>query len=303
MQYMNLLRRAFAALGLSAVLASCATGPNSAPVANSARPALWRVSDADTNIYLFGTIHLLPPGYQWQTPAIQSALAKSSDLTVETLIDDKHPEVYTGVISKIGFAPGLPPLADRISPALRPKLTAALTAAGLPVAYADKMKTWFAAFAIVQSQFKTIGLKGEAGVEPSLRQSFESAGKPVGQLETLNEQLSFLDTLSLPAQRQFLEGAISDPEKMRSEFDAMLKSWSSGDVAGMAKSFNADLADVPELRTALLTRRNQNWSRWIERRMQQPGTSLVAVGAGHLAGDESVIAMLQRDGYKVTRVE
>lgn len=298
------LTRAVTALGL-ATLAGCATAPQSTSgtFATVAKPALWRVSDPDTNIYLFGTFHLLPQDYQWQTPAIQKAVAQSGELYVETLIDPKHPEGLAAEIVKVGFAPNLPPLAERVKPELRPQLAQAMAQSGVPAAYFDKMKTWTAAFTLVSLQFKALGLTGEAGVEPHLRAAFEGAGKPVGQLETNSEQLGFFNTLSEPAQRAFLEGAITDPGKMREEFAAMLKSWTVGDVGGIAKSFNADLSDSPELRANLLTRRNKNWSNWIERRLAQPGTTMVAVGAGHLAGDDSVIAMLQRDGYKVKRVE
>jgi uncharacterized protein YbaP (TraB family) len=303
MRTMEWIKRGLGALGLAA-LAGCTTAPEStSTAANRAKPALWRVSDPDTSIYLFGTFHLLPKDYQWQTPAIQKAVAKSNELIVETLLDSKHPEVMAAEIGKVGFAPNLLPLDQRINPALRPQLAEAIRQSGVPAAYFDKMKTWTAAFTLVSLQFKALGLVGEAGVEPHLRAAFESAGKPVGQLETNSEQLSFFDTLSEPAQRAFLEGAITDPGKMREEFAAMLKSWTMGDVAGIASSFNADLSDSPELRANLLTKRNQNWSKWIERRMAQPGTAMVAVGAGHLAGNDSVIAMLQRDGYKVQRVE
>ena len=293
------MKRGLAALGLAA-LASCATAPQTV---EAARPALWRVSDPDTTVYLFGTFHLLPQDYRWETPAIEQAVAKSSNLYVETLIDDKHPEALAAELGRVGFAMNLPPLAERVSPALRPQLAAAIKASGLPAPYFDKMKTWTAAFTLVGTQFKSLGLKGEAGVEANLKNSFETAGKPIGQLETNGEQLSFFDTLSEPAQRAFLEGTITDPGKMRGEFADMLKSWSTGDVAGIARSFNADLVDSPELRAALLTRRNHNWSHWIERRLSQPGTTMVAVGAGHLAGDDSVIALLQHEGYKVQRVE
>ena len=300
MRVMNWMKRGLAALGLIAV-AGCTTAPQTA--SDVARPALWRVSDPDTSIYLFGTFHLLPQDYRWQTPAINDAVAKSGQLYVETIIDDKHPEKLAAELGRLGFADNLPPLANRIDPALRPQLATAIKATGIPAGYFDKMKTWAAAFTLVGTQFKALGLKGSAGVEPALRQSFETAGKPIGQLETNSEQLGFFNNLSQPAQRVFLEGAISEPDKMRTEFAAMLKSWSSGDVAGIASSFNADLADSPELKDALLGRRNANWTRWIEQRMAQPGTVMVAVGAGHLAGDESVIRMLETQGYKVSRIQ
>jgi uncharacterized protein YbaP (TraB family) len=300
MRLLTLAKRGLALLGLAAAVGSATADARSQP---AVKPALWRVSDPDTNIYLFGTFHLLPPGYRWETPAISDAVAKSGQLYVETLIDDKHPEKLAAELGRVGFADNLPPLANRVDPALRTQLATAIKASGIPANYFDKMKTWAAAFTLVGTQFRSLGLKGEAGVEPVLRQQFEGAGKPVGQLETNGEQLGFFNTLSLPAQRAFLEGAISEPEKVRGEFADMLASWSRGDVAGIAKSFNADLADSPELKAALLARRNANWTRWIEQRMQQPGTLMVAVGAGHLAGDESVINMLQTQGYTVTRVQ
>ena len=301
MRVTNWIKRGLAALGMAAA-ASCASAPQTAD-AGIAKPALWRVSDPDTNIYLFGTFHMLPQDYRWQSPAISDAVARSGQLYVETLIDEKHPEKIAAELGRVGFADGLPPLANRVDPALRPQLATAIKASGIPAGYFDKMKTWAAAFTLVGTQFKSLGLKGEAGVEPALRREFEAAGKPVGELETNSEQLGFFNTLSQPAQRAFLEGAISEPEKMRGEFADMLKSWSSGDVAGIARSFNADLADSPELKAALLSRRNASWTRWIEQRLQQPGTVMVAVGAGHLAGDESVLKMLEMQGYKVTRVQ
>ena len=295
------MRRGLTALGLG-VLAGSLVAP--AAAAEKARPALWSVSDPDTTIYLFGTFHMLPKDYRWQSRAIEKAVAKSDELVIETIVDTKRPEQLAAALAKVGFAQGLLPLASRINPALRPQLATAIAATGVPPAYFDRMKTWAAAFTIVGTQFKALGLEGDAGVEPILRASFEAKGKPVGQLETNGEQLAFFDTLSQPAQRAFLEGTITEPGKMRAEFDAMLKSWATGDVAGIARSFNADLAESDELRTALLSRRNANWTRWIEKRLaEKPGTLMVAVGAGHLAGEQSVIDLLKTQGYSVKRVQ
>ena len=90
---------------------------------------------------------------------------------------------------------------------------------------------------------------------------------------------------------------------MKADFSEMLRGWASGDVEAIARTFNRDLAESPALREALLQRRNANWSRWIEQRLRQPGTIMVAVGAGHLAGDDSVQSMLVRQGYRVRRIQ
>jgi hypothetical protein len=90
---------------------------------------------------------------------------------------------------------------------------------------------------------------------------------------------------------------------MDKEYNGMLASWSRGNVKEIASTFNHDLADSPDLKQSLLEQRNANWAKWIEQRLGQPGTIMVAVGAGHLAGNDSVIALLQKDGYRVQRLQ
>lgn len=136
-----------------------------------------------------------------------------------------------------------------------------------------------------------------------MRQQFLSERKPIGELETNVEQFSYFDRLPEKAQRSLLEGAIAPQTGMDKDYNGMLASWSKGDVKRIAETFNHDLADSPDLKQSLLEQRNANWAKWIEQRMAQPGTIMVAVGAGHLAGPDSVVALLQRDGFSVQRVQ
>ena len=294
----TMLRR-FAAAFVAA--ASLAFLPQAAEAKGA--PALWSVSDADTTVYLFGTIHLLPDKYSWRTARFDQAVAGSNELVLETIIDDKDPMKLIGILTRLGFSNNLPPIATRVPPAKVPALEAAIAKSGVPRSAFDRMETWTAAFMLLGNQFKDLGLRGDQGVETALRSSFTSAGKPIGELETNSEQLGFFDTLPESAQRALLEGAIEDRANLRETFQAMLAAWSRGDVRAIARSFNRDLAASPELKTALLNRRNANWSRWIEQRMAKPGSVLIAVGAGHLAGSESVLELLKREGYKVQRVQ
>jgi len=297
---LTFFKRAFAALGLATFSIGAAPAPAPQPVAH---PALWEVSDPDTTIYLFGTIHLLPNGYQWESPKIEQAVEKSDQLYVETIVDPDHPQGIVAALNSIGYASGLPPLADRIAPAKRPLLEAAIAKTGIARPAWDKMKTWTAAFILLGVQYNGLGLQGESGPELTLRHEFAAAGKPVGQLETNAEQLGFFNDLPASAQRSLLEGAVESPQAMGKEFNQMLDAWAKGDVGGIATTFNQDLSDTPELMNALLKQRNANWKGWIERRLASPGTVLLAVGAGHLAGSDSVISMLNKDGYRVHRIQ
>ena len=294
----NLINRGLAALGLVAVAAS-----GTPAAARSNAPALWEVKDKDTTVYLFGTIHLLPRESRWRTPKLDEAVQNSQTLVLETLIDTANPQQLAGIMAALGFSSGLPPIADRVAPDKRPQLEAAIAKTQVPRAMFDRMETWAASFTLLGAQFQMLGVEGEQGVEAVLRKSFAASGKPVAQLETNQEQLSFFDRLPESAQRELLEGAIEKPEEMKQQFAGMLQAWLSGDVNLIGQSFNRDLSGSPELKLALLTRRNYNWSQWIERRMSQPGTVMIAVGAGHLAGDGSVQHYLESRGYKVKRLQ
>ena len=295
---LRFFKRAFVALGLAAGTIGAAPAPQSV-----AHPALWEVSDPSTTIYLFGTIHLLPAGYKWESPKIEQAVQKSDKLYVETIVDPEHPQGIITALNSLGYANGLPPLANRIDPSKRPLLEAAIAKTGIPRLAWDRMKTWTAAFILLGVQYNQLGLAGEYGPELTLRHEFAAAGKPVGQLETNEEQLGFFNALPASAQRALLEGAIENPEAMGKEFNQMLLAWSKGDVAGIARTFNQDLSDTPELTTALIKQRNSNWKSWIEQRLANPGTVMLAVGAGHLAGTDSVVNLLKKDGYRVRRVQ
>lgn len=299
MRIWDRIKHSLAAFGLAAA----AIGTSTAAEAKAAKPAMWQVYDRDTSIYLFGTVHLLPPGAQWRTPKFEAATRDAGTLVVETIIDEKNPQAFAAELARLSVRPGLPPILDRVRPEKREALRAVIAKSGTPQAALDRMETWAAAFSLLQLQFKEMGVSGTDGVELTLRRSFAAAGKPIQQLETNSQQLGFFDGLPEVAQRELLEGAVESPAAAKRQFDAMLAAWMSGDVEAIGRTFNAELASSPELREALLLRRNANWTYWLHSRLGQPGTVFVAVGAGHLAGQDSVVEMLKKRGLKVRRVQ
>ena len=300
---MSLLKRFGRRMAAFSAIAAtlCAAAPAAQPA--TAGPALWKVADDDTTIYLFGTIHLLPKETRWRSPAFDQAAAGSDTLVVETVIDDSNPAATIGELFKLAISPGLPPLLDRVPADKRDALATMVAKSGIPAQALDKMESWAAAFMLLGVQFQTLGLDSGSGVESILKKQFKDGGKPIGQLETNAEQLGFFDRLSEDAQRNFLLSVLDDPAAMKVQFGGMLAAWTRGDVKAIGDSFNHDLSEAPELKDALLVRRNANWANWVKSRLDQPGTVLVAVGAGHLAGEQSVQAMLELKGIKVSRVQ
>lgn len=300
---MSLLKRFGRRLVAVSAIAATACGAAPAAEPKAASPAMWKVADHDTTIYLFGTIHLLPKETSWRSPAFDQAAAGSDTLVVETVIDEKNPQATMGALFKLATSPGLPPLLDRVPANKRDALATMVAKSGIPAEILNRVETWAAAFMLLGVQFQGLGLDSGSGVETVLKKQFEEGGKPIGQLETNTEQLGFFDRLSEDAQRKFLLSVLDDTGSMKEQYGGMLDAWTRGDVKAIGDSFNRDLAEAAELKDALLVRRNANWAKWVKGRLDQPGSVLVAVGAGHLAGDQSVQAMLEKDGVKVTRIQ
>ena len=290
--------RILAAVG-ALTAGGCAT-PEVAAAEVQPKPALWKLADADTTIYLFGTIHLLPKGLDWRTPALDQAIAQSGELYLETVIDKDAIESAKAV-KTLGMAEGLPPLVERVPEEKRAALAERIATLGLKPGQLDRFETWAAAMTLLSASFKELGLESELGVERALEARY--ANKKVSGLETVGQQFGFLDGLSEEGQRLFLEGVLDDPADARANFADMLKAWAAGDVEGIAANFDAETALSPELREVLMTRRNATWAEWLAKRLDQPGTLMVAVGAGHLAGKDSVQAMLAGKGLTVERVQ
>ena len=281
--------------------AAPAPQPHPAPLAH---PALWKLADADTTIWLFGSIHILPADTKWMDPKIKAAIDGSQSLTIETVLD-QDPGKVANILMNLGSAHGLPPLTQRVPPARRAELAALVKASGLPVALLDGMKSWAAAIMLTGAAFQQIGVDAAAspGVEPQLTALFRALGKPVDELETPEAQLGFFNQLPESAQRAFLVATLDDPAKARADYRKMIDAWSRGDPAAIEKSFADDPEFTPALRDLLIRQRDHNWAKLLAKRLEKPGTVFVAVGAGHLVGPDSVQKMLAKKGLKVVRVQ
>lgn len=282
-------------IALLAALALAGCGSPTPQAANDADPALWVVKDADTTIYLFGTVHMLKPGLSWFDDGVKAAFDKSDSLMLEVVLPDDAE--MAALVAELGTSRE-PPLRGPEAE----KLRAALTGLGMAPDALDHSEPWLAATMLASLPLQKLGYDPKDGAEAVLTAAARKAGKPVAGLESAREQLGYFDALSLPAQRALLEETIRTLPDAGKTLDQAVTAWGAGNAAKLAALVNDDVASSPEVADALLFRRNQRWADWIARRMAQPGTVFVAVGAGHLAGAGDVQAELEKRGLKVERV-
>lgn len=287
------MKRAGVAIGLALALAGCGQAPEI-----PAHPALWRVADGDTTIWLFGSIHALPPRVAWQTPAVAGAIAAADTLILEVPPADDG--AARAQFLALAEQPGLPPLLDRVAAGDRATLARGMAVAGQSPETLDGLKTWAAALTISAGAGHIAEADAANGVEAVLTRVF--AGKAIGALESRDGQLRLFDRLPAESQRTLLIAAARDAVSAAKGDASLLTAWKAGDAAGLAADV-APLRRDPAMGAALVTDRNARWASAIVRRLARPGRVFVAVGAGHLVGPDSVVAMLRARGLEVVRVE
>ena len=288
------------ATALALTLSGCTGAPlrDTPPAGAVPGPALWRVADADTTIYLFGTVHALPRDKEWFDARIQRAFDASDEMVTE--VDVRDQSTSTAAMQAAGLLPEGMSLRDMMTPDNRRQFEAALVGLGLPVGALDRMEPWLAALTMSLLPLLRQGYQTESGVELALSAKAGEA-KQRDALETIAQQIELFDGMPMEAQLAFLAKTVSAMPEAKPSLDAMVTEWLEGDAAQLAALLNAELDD-PVLYARLLTQRNARWAEWIEQRLQQPGTVFVAVGAGHLAGADSVQRQLAKRGVKVERV-
>ena len=276
-------------------LAAC----HSAPV-DMKHPALWEVTGPDgVKGFLFGTVHALPDGLAWKTPAIDRAIGQSTTLVLE-IIDPSDENAARAAFVRLGTTPGQPPLGQRVDPAQREALRAALAKTGLKPAQFASLEDWAAALTLSFALEARDGYVPDNGADRAL---LAAAGKrPVVGLETLEGQLGLFDALSAREQRSLLGAIVA--ESAGDEADKKLvKAWAEGDVATLDREAHAGMMADPRLREALLVSRNRRWAEQIDAMLKAGKRPFVAVGAAHVAGIDGLPEMLAARGFTVKRVQ
>jgi uncharacterized protein YbaP (TraB family) len=270
------------------------------PGAAAARPALWKVSDADTTVWLFGTVHALPKGTGWYDGRIADGFEHSDTLVTEII--DKTPEQMRAVVQASAMLPEGRNLRAMMTARQRVAFEQALAANKMPAAALDRYQPWYAAVALATLPLLTSGYDPASGVDATLGAKAASLKLAHEALETPEYQLSLFGSLPMPVQKRYLSQVVQNLPKLKGELAAIIASWQAGNATRLAKLMNDD-EDDPALKDKLLLGRNKAWARWISARMAKPGAVFLAVGAGHLAGPGSVQDQLRALGLKAVRVQ
>ena len=263
-----------------------------------AEPAMWVIRDKDSTVYLVGTVHVLRPEMLWNSKKIMKAVGESTELWLE-IVDGDDMTAAGPLIQKYGIDTEKP-LSKKLKSDQKAKLAKVAEQYGIPPATLEPLKPWLVAVMLTVLQVQKAGYDPKAGVDHLLKAQAEKEGDKVMGLETVEQQLSLFSHISERDQAAFLDQTLDDAAEGVALLDRMAKAWSEGDNATLAEVVSGEMKkQAPDLYKKLIVDRNIRWSEQVEEILRGSGVHQIAVGAGHLAGPDSLQAQLGKRGIKV----
>jgi len=264
---------------------------------------LWRVDGTTNAVYLLGSIHLLRPRDHPLPRAIDAAYENAEVVVMELDMDDLDAAYTQAAFNRAGVLTDGTTLRDLMGDADYRAAEEAAAAIDVPLDMLARSEPWLAAVTVELMMLYRVGFNPLLGVEMTMLERAIADGKPVEGLETVDEQIGFLDGLPLPAQREMLLQTLVHSAALAESVDALIAAWRHGDTATLEADLLQDIEAQEDLHQALIVNRNRRWAETIATWLGDERDYLVVVGALHLVGDDGVPALLQHAGYDIRQLK
>ena len=265
--------------------------------------SVWKVSKGKNYFYLGGTIHLLSASDHPLPEEFDKAYQDSSVIYFETDIGaTQSPEFQMKLMTAMSYTDERT-LSSELSSESYQKLKSFMDGRQLPIATFSKFQPWGVALMVSVMEFQRLGMAPHLGVDAHFNTLAKKDGKRTIGLETLEEQLSFLSSLANHDADEMVEYTLRDLKILPEMISMMKDSWRSGDLDAIADhaSVKQMRREFPEVYTALLVTRNNNWMKKLTTLTDDKDTEFVLVGAMHLSGKEGLLKQLRSRGFEVEK--
>ncbi len=262
---------------------------------------MWVIRDADSTIYLLGSIHVMKPDTAWLSPAIQSRFDSAEDVWFE-LPDLDNKAAAAPIAQKYMFDPN-GNMTEGLTAEELARVDDLLKPMGLNATALKAMRKWAVGLIITMQQINNLGYTTETGVDVSLMAQARAKTKTVHGFETMESQLQALVPDNEADELTALRATLEDIKTMPQDLGDLFAAWEAGDTQELSHLMIDKMqAEDPKSYQRLIVQRNAAWEPQIEDILAGKGTVFITVGAGHLVGPDSVIAMLKRHGITAERL-
>lgn len=281
----------------AALIASTVSAQSTHPL------TLWAVDGRANTVFILGSVHLLREKDHPLPSMIDEAYAEAESIVMEIDMDDLDPIAMQTLVTQLGRLTDGRTLADIMGPDLYAEAQKAAAAMDIPLDMLAQTEPWLAAITIEQMALMRIGFNPRFGIEMHVVSKATRDGKTIDGFETIDEQLGFLDGLSIESQRDLLMQTLSEGAEIEGMMDSLITAWRHGDVDFFEKNVLVEMQAYPELYRAIVADRNQRWVDRIDQLLEHDDDYLVVVGALHLVGPDGVPTLLQQRGEQVRQLQ
>ncbi|MGH8192935.1 MAG: TraB/GumN family protein [Woeseiaceae bacterium] len=263
---------------------------------------MWQINGDHNRVYLLGSVHLLRAA-DHPLPAIIDSVYKDAELIImEMDVDDVDPIEAQKLVTELGLIKDDRSLSDLMGPNLYAEAEAFAANVDIPLAMLASSEPWLAAVTVEQLMLTRIGFNPKFGIENYLASKAATDRKEIIGLETVRQQLEFLDHMTLDAQRSLLLQSLKESNEIATIMDELVHAWRYGDLDFLEREMLAEMRGYPELYKTIVVDRNRKWVDKIDTRLSDKDDYLVVVGALHLIGDEGVPGLLAERGHEVVQM-
>jgi uncharacterized protein YbaP (TraB family) len=265
----------------------------------AAQPPVWIVRDKDSELVLFGSVHVLPPGLDWEPAALKQAIARADDIWFELPVEPGTEVATTQLAAQLGVLPPDQSLFRLLPPADSERLARVAKAYATDPVLLDRLQPWLAEVALAGAAYRKAGADTSSGVE----QLLAAQAPPTAQrraFETPAEQLKIFSDTPMAEQIASLRETLKEMEEKPDEFAVLVRAWTAADVTALDREALAPLRRAsPNLFRRIVTERNDRWMQALQERLKGKGRTVVVVGVGHLIGPGGLPTRLRALGYSV----
>jgi uncharacterized protein YbaP (TraB family) len=265
------------------------------------RLPLWKIEGKRCTVYILGSVHFLKKEHYPLPAPIDAAFERAKVVVFETDLNwASEPKLQAQLLAKATL-PADQTLRDQLSQKTYERLKEQLSTSGLPVEAMERLRPGMVAMTLALVEMQKLGLNPEFGIDRHFDQRARKAGKEIIGLEEAEFQIDLLTGFSKEEGEAMLTSTLNDLHILKTELGVLLKAWQTGDMKTVADMLNKSLEAYPVLYRRLLVQRNMNWTPRVEELARGDKDSIVIVGAGHLAGKESLIELLEKNGWKAVQ--
>lgn len=268
------------------------------------RGLFYRAQREGAQIYLLGSIHLGDDAMYPLRKEMETAFTQADALVVELDVNRIDTARVNEWMAQHGNYPQGETLRDHIKPQTWKRLSAYLKAHNIEPSLVQQQKPGVLVNMLAMSQLTNSGLSSCLGIDQHFLTNAEQTKKPVRELETVEEQLTLLT--EMPNGDLLINQTLDEMNDLKTEADDLFKAWKIGDPAQLEplvmKELMGDNAESRAFFARIYTQRNQTMTTRILTLSKTDKTLIVVVGSAHLLGEEGIVALLKKSGFRVEQL-